>query len=85
VIAGIGFVTSGKKRRWQLRQRFRPQYDGVLPQEGDPRKAEGVLGFRQKRRGKFPVHPLSASDRSNFVLRWNEVQARGFEMIDEER
>ena len=76
IIAVIAFVTSRKKRRLQLRQRFGPEYDRVLQQEGDPRKAEGVLEFRQKHRGQFKVHPLSASDRSNFATRWNEVQAR---------
>ena len=76
VAAAIAFVTSRKRRRLQLRQRFGPEYDRVLKQEGDPRKAEGVLEFRQKHRGKFKVHPLSASDRSNFAVRWNDVQAR---------
>lgn len=76
VIAAIAFVISRKKRRLQLRQRFGPEYDRVLQQEGDPRKAEGVLEFRQKRREKFKIHPLTASDRSNFAVRWDEVQAR---------
>jgi hypothetical protein len=76
VIAAIAFVNSRKKRRLQLRERFGPEYDRVLKQEGDPRKAEGVLEFRQKRREKFKIHPLSAADRSSFAVRWNEVQAR---------
>ncbi len=50
VIAAIAFVNSRKKRRLQLRERFGPEYERVLKQEGDPRKAEGVLEFRQKRR-----------------------------------
>ena len=48
----------------------------MVKQEGDPRKAEGVLEFRQKRREKFHIRPLPAADRSSFVTRWNEVQAR---------
>jgi len=76
VIAAIAFMSSRKRRRLQLKQRFGPEYDRVLRQEGDPRKAEGVLEFRQKRREKFRIHPLSAADRSSFAVRWNEVQAR---------
>ena len=76
VVAVIAFVTSRKRRSKQLRERFGPEYDRVVRQEGDPRKAEGVLEFRQKRREKFDVRPLSAADRSSFAVRWSEVQAR---------
>ena len=76
VVAAIGFVTSRKRRSQKLRERFGPEYDRVMRQEGDPRKAEGVLEFRQKRREKFNIRRLSAADRSNFAVRWNEVQAR---------
>lgn len=76
VIAAIAFVNSRKRRRLRLQERFGPEYDRVVQQEGDPRKAEGVLEFRQKRREKFKIHPLSAADRSSFAVRWNEVQAR---------
>ena len=48
----------------------------MLKQEGDRRKAEGVLEFREKRREKFKIRPLSDADRSSFHVRWNEVQAR---------
>lgn len=76
VIAVIAYVYSRKRRSLQIRQRFGPEYDRVVQQEGDPRKAEGVLEFRQRRREKYKIHPLSANDRSSFAVRWNEVQAR---------
>jgi hypothetical protein len=76
VIAAVAFIASRKRRRRQLQQRFGPEYDRVLKQEGDPRKAEGVLEFRQKRREKFKIHPLSAADRASFAARWNDVQGR---------
>jgi FtsZ-interacting cell division protein ZipA len=76
VVAVIAFLASRKRRSRQLRERFGPEYDRVVRQEGDPRKAEGVLEFRQKRREKFHIRPLSGSDRSSFAVRWNEVQAR---------
>jgi FtsZ-interacting cell division protein ZipA len=76
VIAAIAFFVSRRRRSQQLRERFGPEYDRVVRQEGDPRKAEGVLEFRQKRREKFRIRPLSAADRSSFAVRWNEVQAR---------
>lgn len=76
VVAAIGFISSRKRRSRKLREHFGPEYERVLKQEGDPRRAEGVLQFREKRREKFKIRPLSASDRQNFTVRWREVQAR---------
>jgi len=67
---------NAQARSQKLRERFGPEYDRVVKQEGDPRKAEGVLEFLEKRRAKFKIRPLSAADRSGFAVRWNEVQSR---------
>lgn len=75
-IAAIAFVASRKRRSQKLRQHFGPEYDRVLRQEGDPRKAEGVLAFRQQRREKFDIRKLSEADKTSYGIRWNEVQAR---------
>jgi hypothetical protein len=75
-VAGILFFAMRKRRSQNLRERFGPEYDRVVKQEGDPRKAEGVLEFRAKRREKFTIRPLAAADRSSFAFRWNEVQSR---------
>lgn len=76
VIAAIAYLASRKRRSLQLRKKFGPEYDRVLRQEGDTRKAEGVLEFREKRREKFKLRPLSAEDKASFTTRWNEVQAQ---------
>jgi hypothetical protein len=75
-VAGILFFAMPRRRSQNLRERFGPEYDRVVKQQGDPRKAEGVLEFREKRREKFTIRPLAAADRSSFALRWNEVQSR---------
>jgi FtsZ-interacting cell division protein ZipA len=76
IIAAVAFVTSRKRRSEKLRQKFGPEYDRVVKQEGNPRKAEGVLEFRTKRRERFQLRPLPAADKSSYTVRWNEVQAR---------
>jgi hypothetical protein len=76
VVAAIGFISSRKRRSRKLREHFGPEYERVLKQEGDQRRAEGVLEFREKRREKFKIRPISASDRQSFSVRWREVQAR---------
>ena len=75
-VAAIAFVAMRKRRSVKLRERFGPEYDRVVRKEGDPRKAEGVLEFREKRREKFKIRPLSEADKSSFAVRWNEVQSR---------
>ena len=75
--AAIAFVTSRKRRSQKLRERFGPEYDRVLQQEGDARKAEGVLEFRQKHREKFKIRPLSDTDRASFDVRWKEERHEG--------
>ena len=76
ILIAIAFGTSRKRRSARLRRRFGPEYDRVMQQEGDRRRAEGVLEFRQSRTKKYRVHGLSPRDRNNFMARWNEVQKR---------
>lgn len=77
LVAGAFIVFAIRKRRsQQLRERFGPEYDRVVSREGDVRKGERVLEFRQKHREKFQVRPLSANDRASYIARWKEVQAR---------
>ncbi len=75
-VAVIAFLVTRKRRSQKLRERFGPEYDRVVKQEGDMRKAEGVLEFREKRREKFKIRPLAAADRSRFATAWEEVQGR---------
>ena len=75
-IAAIAFGISRKRRSQKLRERFGPEYDRVVKREGDVRKGEGVLEFREKRRQKFEIRPLSPADRSSFLSHWNDVQSR---------
>jgi hypothetical protein len=76
VVALSAYFTMRRRRSLRLRERFGPEYDRVVRREGDVRKGEGVLEFREKRREHFRLRPLSSVDKSSFEQRWNEVQAR---------
>ena len=76
VIAVLVTIVARKRRSQKLRERFGPEYDRVVREEGDVHKGEKVLEFRQKHREKFKVRALSPTDRSSFSYRWNEVQAQ---------
>lgn len=75
-IAAIVWGITRKRRSQKLREHFGPEYDRVVRREGDVRKGEGVLEFREKRHDKFKLRPLSNGDRSSFLYRWNDVQSR---------
>lgn len=70
------FLVARRRRTQQLRERFGPEYDRVIQHEGNVRTGESVLAFRTKRRERFPLQPLSASDRANYESRWDELQGK---------
>jgi hypothetical protein len=76
VIAIIGWLYWRQRRSKLLRERFGPEYQHVVEQEGGQKKAEDVLEFRAKRREGLGVHPLDRSQRLAFADRWTAIQSR---------
>jgi len=76
VIAVLGWFYSRRRRSQALRDRFGPEYDRVLRQEHNVRKAEGVLEFRAERRKKLPIRALDQAARDEFSRRWTDVQSK---------
>src|SRR5205807_2096592 len=77
LLAGISLWLYLRHRRsLSLRERFGPEYDRVVRQEGNVRRGEGVLEFREKKREKLQIRPLSDSARNDYANRWNNVQAQ---------
>jgi len=76
VIAIAAFLFEQKRRSQKLRERFGPEYDRVVRQEGTIRRGEEVLQFRAAKREKLQIHPLSPSARTEFAERWRITQAQ---------
>ena len=76
VVAIAIFLVQQKRRSQRLRERFGPEYDRVVRQEGNIRRGEEVLEFRTTRREKLQISPLSPSARTDFAERWRGVQAQ---------
>jgi len=76
VAAVAAWFYSRQRRSRLLRERFGPEYDRVIRQEGNTRRGEGVLEFREKKREELEIHPLSAAARNDFANRWNTIQAQ---------
>jgi hypothetical protein len=76
LIAVAGWLFARRRRTERLRDRFGPEYDRVVRNTDDPRRAEARLAERARRVEKFPIRPLAPADRDRFSERWRAVQAR---------
>lgn len=77
LVAGLALWLYVRQRRSKLlRERFGPEYDRVVSQQGDKRRAEGVLEFREKKRESLKIRPLSESSRQDYSNRWHRVQSQ---------
>jgi hypothetical protein len=74
VAIGIWFYLR-ERRTEQLRSQFGPEYDYMVREQGDQRRAEKVLEMRQRRAERFATRRLSAADRKVFVEQWLRAQA----------
>ena len=75
-VAVLGWWYSRRRRTQHLRERFGPEYDRVVHEQGNLRKGEGVLEWRAKKREQLRIVPLSGAVRSDFANRWTRVQSR---------
>jgi len=74
----VGFLVLGgmKRRSRDLKQHFGPEYDRLLREKGDARKAEAELAAREKRVKKLELRVLPAAERQRFSDAWTALQAR---------
>ncbi len=75
VVAALAYAYDQRRRR-RLHEHFGPEYEHVVSEQGDQRRAENVLSERETRVKKLNIHPLAPAGREQFVARWREVQER---------
>jgi hypothetical protein len=63
-----------RERTRKLKTKFGPEYDRVLEQERNPRRAEAVLDDRQKRVAKYHIRNLTPAECDRFSAEWRELQ-----------
>ena len=68
------------QRTRRLRERFGPEYDRLVNEAGDKRKAESELEARLAHVEALQIRPLSAEEVNRFALEWQATQA---EFVDE--
>lgn len=83
VVAGLALVALAvaawavrrARRRTHLKQRFGPEYEHVVEEQGDRSKAEAELAEREARVERYEIRTLSPSERDRFSQEWRSVQA----------
>ncbi len=76
VIAVAVWAMTGRRRTERLRERYGPEYDRTVHEEGRRRAAEAELERREEKRRRLDIVPLSAAARDRYVQSWREIQAR---------
>lgn len=76
VAAALAYLYVHKRRSAELRQHFGSEYARAVREHGSERRAETVLGQREKRVQKFHIRELGAEERERFISEWRAVQAR---------
>jgi hypothetical protein len=76
VLAVAVWIFMRKRRTDELRGRYGPEYDRVVRERGDRRRAEAILEQREKRVEQLAIRPLPADERARFAEAWRSDQAR---------
>jgi hypothetical protein len=74
-VIALGAAFFFQMRTKKLRSRFGPEYDRTVAETGSRLKAEAELGRLEKRVSRYPLFPLSATDRDQFQQSWRAIQA----------
>lgn len=75
VLIAIGWMVSRRRRTDALRNRFGPEYERAVREQGST-KGESDLLERKQRVDKFEIRELGAAERERFITEWRQVQAR---------
>jgi Tfp pilus assembly protein PilX len=73
VVAAALIGLSAVSRRRRLRERFGPEYDRAVSEQGR-RDAEAELAERERRVGKLDIRPLTPTARAQYTSEWTAVQ-----------
>lgn len=75
IVFGI-FMYVQKQRTSRLRSKYGPEYERLVDQYGNQRKAEEDLAHRERRVQKLHIRDLDRREVDHFASAWQEQQAR---------
>lgn len=80
LIGVLAMAFNRLQRSRRLRERFGPEYERLVNEAGDKRRAESELEARLAHVESLDIRPLSAEEVNRFSLEWQATQA---EFVDE--
>ena len=75
VLGVVAWLYLQRQRSSRLRSRFGSEYEHLISETGNRRKAEALLESREKRVRRLSLQRLAEGDRERFVKRWHQAQA----------
>jgi hypothetical protein len=78
-VAVLAWLYVQRRRRTttaEMRQRFGPEYERAVGEQGSERRAEAQLAAREKRVEKLKIHDLDPAERKHFSGQWQLLQSR---------
>ncbi len=75
-LAIVALMVLERQRSMKLREHFGPEYEHVVNEYGDKRRAEAELAARAKRVKQLDIHPLTPAERDRFASAWQSAQSR---------
>jgi hypothetical protein len=70
------YVRRRKTTTAALRQRFGPEYERAVREQGSERRAEAQLADREKRVEELKIRDLDPTERERFSGQWHSLQSR---------
>ncbi|ORW91857.1 hypothetical protein AWB92_16915 [Mycobacterium sp. IEC1808] len=74
VVVVAAIVGNRRRKSQRLRQHYGSEYERLVSQAGDKQAAEKELLARERKREKLNIVPLKPAARSDFNVRWQQVQ-----------
>jgi len=76
VVAAIATLIFLRSRTKKLQTRFGPEYNRAVAETGNRFKAEAKLQRLEKRVERYPIRPLSPTERDRFQQSWRAIQVK---------
>jgi len=76
IALAAAWVLLNRRRSTRLRQRFGPEYERAVSEQGDRSRAEKVLEMRERRVKRLNIRRLDESQRAKYRGEWLAEQAR---------
>ncbi len=73
-VAFAAWTLLQREKTRKLKSKFGPEYDRVIEQEKNSRRAESLLEERQKRVSKYQIRPLTREECDMYAAQWRTAQ-----------